>query len=84
MSIRTAPSSAPLTAIRPPMPVFFGFSAQRNAAATQWSAPVTPGGGSDDRECRPVKIVRLSRNGSSGRQMNGSSGASTPTLSGTQ
>jgi hypothetical protein len=28
--------------------VFFGLSAHRNAAATQWSAPVSPGGGSEE------------------------------------
>ena len=55
-----------------------------NAAATQWSAPVTPGGGSADRECRPLKITVWSRNGSSDFQMNGSCGASAPTFSGTQ
>ena len=64
--------------------VFFGFSAHMNAAATQWSAPVTPGGGSAERECRPLKITVLSRNGSSGLQLNGSWSGSAPTFSGTQ
>jgi hypothetical protein len=64
--------------------VFFGFSAHRNAAATQWSAPVSPGGGSDEVACRPVRIVSWSRNGSSGCQMNGSACGRAPSASGTQ
>jgi hypothetical protein len=32
--------------------VFLGLSALRKAAATQWSAPVSPGGGSADVECQ--------------------------------
>ena len=39
--------------------VFLGLFAHRNAAATQWSAPVAPGGGSADRECRPLMITVL-------------------------
>src|SRR6516164_6577637 len=46
--------------------VFLGLLAQRNAAATQWSAPVTPGGGSADFDQRPLMITVLSWNGSSG------------------
>ena len=49
--------------------VFFGFSAQRYAAATKWSAPVTPGGDSADRDQSPLVITTWSRNGSSGSQM---------------
>ena len=64
--------------------VFFGLSAHKNAAATQWSAPVSPGGGSEEVECRPVRTVRLCRNGSSGSQMNGSFAGSAPSFSGTQ
>src|SRR5687768_3279106 len=64
--------------------VFFGFSAHMNAAATQWSAPVTPGGGSAERECRPLRIVVCSRTDSSGFQLKGSSPVRGPTFSGTQ
>src|SRR5215472_3573965 len=46
--------------------VFFGLSAQRNAAATQWSAPVWPGGGSADFDQRPLMIVVWLRKASSG------------------
>src|SRR5580698_5245006 len=46
--------------------VFFGLLAHRNAAATQWSAPVCPGGGSADFDHRPLVITTCSRNGSSG------------------
>ena len=55
-----------------------------NAAATQWSAPVTPGGGSAERECRPLRITVCFTNGSSGFQLNGSSAGSAPSFSGTQ
>src|SRR5579862_6771094 len=64
--------------------VFLGLSAHRNAAATQWSAPVAPGGGSADRECNPLRITVRSRNGSSGFQLNGSSAAKGPSALGTQ
>src|SRR5712692_10316507 len=46
--------------------VFFGLSAHMYAAATQWSAPVTPGGGSADLDQSPLRITVRSRNGSSG------------------
>src|SRR5271156_471269 len=46
--------------------VFFGLSAHRNAAATQWSAPVCPGGGSADLDHSPLRITVRSRKGSSG------------------
>src|SRR5436190_16223553 len=55
-----------------------------NAAATQWSAPVTPGGGSAEREWSPLRIVVDFVNGSSGFQLNGSSAPSAPSFSGTQ
>src|SRR4051812_47042665 len=64
--------------------VFFGFCADLNAAATQWPAPVTPGGGSADRECRPLKITDWFRNGSSGFQLKGNVASSAPSFSGTQ
>src|SRR3984957_15539362 len=46
--------------------VFLGLSAHRYAAATQWSAPVCPGGGSADLAHIPLMITVCSRNGSSG------------------
>src|SRR5436309_14616333 len=55
-----------------------------NAAATQWSAPVAPGGGSAERECKPLKITAWFTKGSSGFQLNGSVAGSAPTFSGTQ
>ncbi len=51
--------------------VFFGFSAHRYAAATKWSAPVTPSGASADCDQSPLVIVTWLRNGSSGSQMYG-------------
>src|SRR5580704_19520146 len=51
--------------------VFFGLLANRNAAATQWSAPVCPGGGSADLDHRPLVITVCSRNGSSGSKIIG-------------
>src|ERR1700722_20085628 len=46
--------------------VFLGLLAHINAAATQWSAPVTPGGGSADFDHRPLMITVWSRKGASG------------------
>src|SRR5579864_2477601 len=51
--------------------VFFGLLAQRNAAATQWSAPVCPGGGSADLDHSPLVIMVCSRNGSNGSRIIG-------------
>src|ERR1700730_4973104 len=64
--------------------VFLGLFAHRNAAATQWSAPVAPGGGSAERECKPLRITVRSRYGSSGLKLNGSVAPSGPTVSGIQ
>src|SRR5882672_9062146 len=63
--------------------VFFGLLAHRYAAATQWSAPVTPGGGSADLEYKPLKMIVRSRNGSSGFMIIGNS-KPVPSFSGTQ
>src|SRR6266853_247637 len=51
--------------------VFLGLFAHRNAAATQWSAPVAPGGGSAERECNPLMITVCFTNGSSGFLLTG-------------
>src|SRR5260370_24775668 len=51
--------------------VLFGLLAHKNAAATQWSAPVCPGGGSADLDHRPLVIMVCSRNGSSGSRIIG-------------
>src|SRR5215469_10911777 len=64
--------------------VFLGLLAQRKAAATQWSAPVTPGGGSADFDQRPLRITVWSRKGSSGFMMNGNLPASRTGFSGIQ
>src|SRR5712692_336240 len=63
--------------------VFFGLSAQRYAAATQWSAPVTPGGGSADFDQSPLMTTVRSRNGSSGLRIIGNSNPP-PSFAGTQ
>src|ERR1700732_627118 len=49
--------------------VFFGLLAHKKAAATQWSAPVCPGGGSADFDHSPLRITVRSRNGSSGSKI---------------
>src|ERR1700683_1097144 len=64
--------------------VFLGFSAHRKHAATQWSAPVAPGGGSAERQCNPLRITVRSRNGSSGFQLKGRTASKGPSLLGTQ
>ncbi len=46
--------------------VFFGFLPVRNAAATKWSAPVTPGGFSDDFDHMPLVSTTFLRNGCNG------------------
>src|SRR5580704_8700882 len=51
--------------------VFFGLLAHRNAAATQWSAPVCPGGGSADLDHSPLVMTVCSRNGCSGPRIIG-------------
>src|ERR1700730_11053365 len=51
--------------------VFFGLLAHKKAAATQWSAPVCPGGGSADFDHSPLRITVRSRNGSSGSKIVG-------------
>src|SRR6202047_2902034 len=51
--------------------VFFGLLALKKAAATQWSAPVCPGGGSADFDHSPLRITVRSRNGSSGSKIVG-------------
>src|SRR5581483_11060019 len=51
--------------------VFLGLFAHRNAAATQWSAPVSPGGGSADCDHMPLVSTTFSRNGSSGSKIIG-------------
>jgi hypothetical protein len=40
---------------------FFGFTPARNADATKWSAPVTPGGFSADCDHMPVVSTTFSR-----------------------
>src|SRR5688572_28617721 len=65
--------------------VFFGLSHDMNAAATQWSAPVTPGGGSAERACRPLMTTRSSFSfGSNAFQMSGNSLPSFPVVCGIQ
>src|SRR5690349_18633882 len=51
--------------------VFLGLLAQRNAAATQWSAPVCPGGGSADLDQRPERMTVWLRRGSRGSRIIG-------------
>src|SRR5579863_2210786 len=51
--------------------VFLGLLAHKNAAATQWSAPVCPGGGSADFDHSPLMMTVWSRNGSSGSKIIG-------------
>src|ERR1700693_3251565 len=51
--------------------VFFGLLAHRNAAATQWSPPVWPGGGSADFDHSPLRMTVRSRKGSSGSKIIG-------------
>src|SRR5690242_20273160 len=58
--------------------VFLGLLAHRNAAATQWSAPVAPGGGSADFDHSPLKMTVWSRKGSSGFMIIGNSKARLP------
>src|SRR5580658_8715981 len=64
--------------------VFLGLLAHRYAAATQWSAPVTPGGGSADFDHRPLITTVRSAKGSKGFRMKGKLPASSTALSGTQ
>ena len=63
--------------------VFFGLLAHKYADATQWSAPVTPGGGSADFDQSPLMITVRSRYGSSGLMIMGNS-KPVPSLAGTQ
>src|SRR5579862_7172045 len=64
--------------------VFLGLLAHRYAAATQWSAPVTPGGGSADFDHSPLKITVRSTTDSSGFVMKERLDASSTGFSGIQ
>src|SRR5215469_4122797 len=64
--------------------VLRGLLAHINAEATQWSAPVAPGGGSAERECSPLMMTVCLTNGSRGFQLKGNVASSAPSFSGTQ
>ena len=66
---------------RPASGLVTGLEPMLKASGGTW---IGYGGGSADRECSPLKITVLLRNGSSPFQMNGSCSGSAPTFSGTQ
>src|ERR1700682_6046584 len=64
--------------------VFFGLLAHMYAAATQWSAPVTPGGGSADFDHKPLRITVRSTTGCNGFMMKERFAGSSVAFSGIQ
>src|SRR5688572_7794811 len=64
--------------------VFRGLIAVKYAAATQWSEPVVPSGGSADFDHRPVSTTVCFLTFSSDSRMNGSRSGSVPVVPGSQ